>query len=256
MKTDLTDRVAVVTGSSRGLGRAIAFELARRGAHVVINYRRNDAEGRSTLDQIEAAGGMGSLWQADVTDADQVQRMFMGLFKKFRRLDILINNAGITRDGYLLMLKSEDWNEVVDVNLTGVFHCSKAAVRYMAGQRRGVIINIGSGAGLVAMPGQVNYSSAKAGLLGFSRSLAREVAPKGIRVMHVAPGFFKSDMSESLMKEFIEETYRLTPLGRWGLPEELATLVRFLCSDDASFYSGQTITIDGGRGAVESEFGL
>ncbi len=154
------------------------------------------------------------------------------------------------------MMGTDAWNEVLNVNLNGVFQCSKAAVKLMAAQGQGVIINIGSGAGLVAMPGQVNYSAAKAGLLGFSRSLARGMAPKGVRVMLVAPGFFKSEMSETLTKEFIEETFRLTPLGRWGLPEELASLVAFLASDEARCFTGHVVTIDGGRGGIETEFGL
>ncbi len=256
MTSSLIDQVAVVTGGSRGLGRAMALELGRRGAHVAINFRRNEKEGRHTLEQLQAAGGKGSLHQADVTDPKQVQQMFQEVFKHHRRLDILINNAGITRDAYFLMMSVNDWRDVLDVDLNGVFHCSKAAVRIMAGQRRGVIINIGSGAGLVAQPGQINYSAAKSGLLGFSRSLAREVAAKGVRILHVAPGFFKTEMAETLSKDFIAETYRLTPLGRWGTAEELAALVAFLASDDARCFSGQTITIDGGRGAVEAEFGL
>ena len=256
MTSALIDQVAVVTGGSRGLGRAMVLELGRRGAHVVVNYRRNEKEGHHTLEQLQAAGGQGSLYQADVTDPKQVQQMFQYLFKQHRRLDILINNAGITRDAYFLMMSANDWRDVLDVDLNGVFHCSKAAVRIMAGQRRGVIINIGSGAGLVAMPGQINYSAAKAGLLGFSRSLAREVAGKGVRVMNIAPGFFKTEMAETLSKDFIAETYRLTPLGRWGTAEELAALVGFLASDDARCFSGQTITIDGGRGAIDAEFGL
>ncbi len=256
MTSALIDQVAVVTGGSRGLGRAMVLELGRRGAHVVVNYRRNEKEGHHTLEQLQAAGGQGSLYQADVTDPKQVQQMFQEVFKQHRRLDILINNAGITRDAYFLMMSANDWRDVLDVDLNGVFHCSKAAVRIMAGQRRGVIINISSGAGLVAMPGQINYSAAKAGLLGFSRSLAREVAGKGVRVMNIAPGFFKTEMAETLSKDFIAETYRLTPLGRWGTAEELAALVGFLASDDARCFSGQTITIDGGRGAIDAEFGL
>ncbi|HRE55321.1 MAG TPA: 3-oxoacyl-ACP reductase family protein [Candidatus Competibacter sp.] len=256
MMAALDGQVAVVTGGSRGLGRATALELARRGARVAINFRRNEKEARHTLEQLRAAGGQGFLYQADVTDPKQVEGMFQDIFKQHRRLDILINNAGITRDAYFLMMNADDWREVLDVDLNGIFHCSKAAVRIMAGQRRGVVINIGSGAGLVAMPGQINYSAAKSGLLGFSRSLAREVAAKNVRIMHVAPGFFKTEMAETLSKDFIAETCRLTPLGRWGLAEELAALVGFLAGDEARCFSGQTITIDGGRGAVESEFGL
>ncbi|MBK7984820.1 MAG: 3-oxoacyl-ACP reductase FabG [Candidatus Competibacteraceae bacterium] len=250
----LDRRIAVVTGGSRGLGRAVVLELARRGAYVVINYRRREQEARDTLEQLRSDGGEGSVYQADVTDPRQVQRMFQEVFGRHRRLDILVNNAGILRDAYFLLMSASDWWEVLDVDLNGVFHCSKAAVRIMAGHRSGVIINIGSG--LVAQLGQVNHNAAKQGLVGFSRALAREVGPKGIRVMHVAPGFFKTEMSEALNKSMIDATFQLTPLERWGEPRELAALVGFLASDDARCFSGQTIAIDGGRGAVEAEYGL
>jgi 3-oxoacyl-[acyl-carrier protein] reductase len=256
MTGTLADQVALVTGSSRGLGRAMAVELARRGARLIVNYRRREQEAEATLTQVREAGSDGILYQTDITDNKQVQRMFQDVFKHFGRLDILINNAGITRDAYFLMMSNDNWQEVLNVHLTGVFYCAKAAARLMVGQRRGVIVNIGSGAGLVAMPGQINYSAAKAGLLGFNRSLARELAPKGVRVMLVAPGFIRTDMAEGLPKAFIEETLRLTPLGRWGTPQEVAALVGFLTTAEGAGFNGQTIVIDGGRGTVESEFGF
>jgi 3-oxoacyl-[acyl-carrier protein] reductase len=256
MTGKLKDQVALVTGSSRGLGRAMAVELARQGARVIINYRRRQTEAEVTLAQVREAGSDGMLYQADITDHTQVQRMFQELFKRFRRLDVLVNNAGITRDAYFLMMSDEGWQDVLKVHLNGVFYCAKAAARLMVRQRSGVIVNIGSGAGLVAMPGQINYSAAKAGLLGFNRSLASEVSPKGVRVVLVAPGFIKTDMAEGLPKAFIEETLRVTPLGRWGTPQEVATLVGFLASAEGAGLNGQTIVIDGGRGAVESEFGF
>ncbi|HAO33604.1 MAG TPA: 3-oxoacyl-ACP reductase family protein [Candidatus Competibacter sp.] len=250
----LDDRIALVTGGSRGLGRAVALELARRGAWVAINYRSREHEARAALEQLQAEGGQGAVYQADVTDLKQVRRMFEAVFEQRRRLDILVNNAGVIRDAYFLLMSASDWRDVLEVDLNGVFHCSKEAVRIMAGRRCGVIVNIGSG--LIAQLGQVNHSAAKAGMVGFSRALAREVGPKGIRVMHVAPGFFKTEMSETLSRDSIEASYLLTPLERWGLPEELAALVAFLASDDARCFSGQSIAIDGGRGAVEAEFGL
>jgi 3-oxoacyl-[acyl-carrier protein] reductase len=255
---DLEQRVAVVTGASRGLGRAIAVELGGRGASLVINYRmdRNAGEAEKTLELVQAAGGRGQIIQADVTKPDQVQAMFQAVFAAHKRVDILVNNAGITRDGYFLMMPPQSWSDLIDIHLNAVFSCTKAVIRSMCASRHGVILNIGSGSALVAMPGQVNYSASKAGLLGFSRSLAREVADKNVRVLHVAPGFFKTDMTVALDPAFVAETYRATPLGRWGTPEELAAVVGFLASDDASYITGQSILVDGGRGAVESDFGF
>jgi 3-oxoacyl-[acyl-carrier protein] reductase len=258
MARDLEGRVAVVTGGSRGLGRSIAVELGRRGAFVVVNFRSAGSvkEADKTLELMAAEGGQGRPYQTDVSKADQVQTMFKELYKDHKKIDILINNAGITRDEYFLMMRPQSWLDLVDVHLNAIFYCSKAVIRNMCATKRGVIINIGSGSALVAMPGQVNYSASKAGLLGFSRSLAREVADKNVRVVHVAPGFFKSDMTEVLDPGFIQETYRVTPLGRWGLPEELAIVVGFLASDDAAYITGQTIVVDGGRGSLETEYGF
>jgi 3-oxoacyl-[acyl-carrier protein] reductase len=182
--------------------------------------------------------------------------MFKEIFRDYKKVDILVNNAGITRDDYFLTMRLQGWSEVMDTNLHSVFSCCKAVVRNMCAMRRGVIINVTSGAALGACPGQVNYSAAKAALLGFSRSLAREVADKGVRVVNVAPGFFKTDMTQALDARIVEETTRVTPLGRWGFPEELASAVAFLAGDDAAYITGQTIIVDGGRGAVESEFGF
>jgi 3-oxoacyl-[acyl-carrier protein] reductase len=252
----LAGQIAIVTGASRGLGQATALALARMGAKVVVNHKRNPEMAEAICAEITASGGVAVPMQADVTQPAEVQAMMAAVLKRFKRIDILINNAGITRDNYFVMMSPKEWDDVVEVNLNAVFHCTKAAIRIMAGQRRGVVVNIGSGAGLVAMPGQVNYSAAKAALLGLTRSAARELGPKGVRVMNVAPGFFKTDMTEALPKDFIAETLQLTPLGRWGTPEELVELVRFLCTPAASGFNGHTLLIDGGRGAWECEFGL
>ena len=262
MELDFKGRVAIVTGAGGGLGRQHALALAARGAKVLVNDLGGTLDGsggsasaaQAVADEIRAAGGEAIANAASVTDFEAVQAMVKQAITAWGRVDILVNNAGIIRDAYFLLMSARDWRDVLEVDLNGPFHCSKEAVRIMAGRGGGVIVNIGSG--LVAQPGQVNHSAAKAGMAGFSRALAREVASKGIRVMHVAPGFFKTEMSETLSRDSIEASYRLTPLERWGLPEELAALVAFLASDDARCFSGQSIAIDGGRSAVEAEFGL
>lgn len=256
MNGSFSEHVAIVTGSSRGLGREIALELARQGASVVVNYKRKKRLAEEVCAEIEQMGGKAIPVQADVTDPEQVQMLMQTALKSFRRVDILINNAGITRDNYFLMMSGKDWDETVDVNLNSIYHVTKSVARIMAGQKKGVVVNIGSGAGLVAMPGQVNYSAAKAGLLGFTRSVARELSDKGIRIVNVAPGFFKSDMSETLSRKFVDETFEVTPLGRWGFASELASLVAFVASEAGAGFSGHTLVIDGGRGAVEQEMGL
>ncbi len=251
----LKDKVAVITGASRGLGRAMALEFGRLGAFTIVNYVREEKGAQQTLDMLREAGGDGAIAMADVRKADEVNAMFSHIFKTYKKVDVLVNNAGITRDEYFMMMRPQSWLELMDVHLNGVFYCSKAVIRNMCAARKGVILNIGSGSALVAMPGQVNYSASKAGLLGFSRSLAREVAGKGVRVIHVAPGFFESDMTVTLDPEFIKETFEVTPLGRWGSGVEMAAVATFLASDDCSFFTGHSIVVDGGRGAVEAEYG-
>jgi 3-oxoacyl-[acyl-carrier protein] reductase len=252
----LDGRIAVVTGASRGLGSAVAVDLARHGAFVCVNYLRNHRDAEKTLARIREAGGDGEIYEGDVRQADVVQTMFQAILKKHKRVDVLVNNAGITRDEYFVMMRPQSWQDLIDVHLNATFFCTKAVIRSMCAARRGVILNIGSGSSLVAMPGQVNYSASKAGLLGFSRSLAREVAERGVRVLHVAPGFFETDMTAALDPRFVESTFKATPIGRWGHPDELASVVTYLASDDAAFLTGHTIVVDGGRGAVETEFGF
>ena len=255
---DFEGRVAVVTGASRGLGRSMAIDLGSRGATVVCNYVSDSSTplAEETLRMVREVGGDGMIYQTDVSDNAAVQKMFMTIFKTYKRVDFLINNAGLTRDEYFMVMRADSWKRLMEVHLDAIYYCTKAVIRQMCAAKKGVIVNIGSGSAVVAMPGQVNYSATKAGLFGFTRSLAREVADKGVRVMHLAPGFFKSEMSDVLTAEFIKETFRVTPLGRWGLPEELAKLVSFVCSDDAAYLNGQTITIDGGRNAVEPDVGF
>jgi 3-oxoacyl-[acyl-carrier protein] reductase len=254
----LGNRIAIITGGSRGLGREMAIRLAELGAFVIINHRseksRSDAE--QTLEQVQAKQGNGEIVCADVSNIEEVNQMINGVYKRHKRVDILINNAGATRDEFFMMMRPESWHTLMDVHLNAVYYCSKAVIRRMCAAKSGVIINIGSGSALVAMPGQVNYSATKAGLLGFTRSLAREVADKNVRVLHVAPGFFRSDMTERLSQEFIDQTHEATPLGRWGLPAELAEIIAYLVSDDAEYLTGQSIVVDGGRGALEADVGF
>jgi 3-oxoacyl-[acyl-carrier protein] reductase len=255
MQPSLAERVAVVTGGSRGLGRAISLELARRGAFVIVNFRRNEAAAADTLEAIASLGGQGRLCQADVARAEEVQAMFQGIYQSEKRVDILVNNAGITRDEYFLMMRDRSWHEVMETDLDGVYYCCKAVVRHMCAARRGVILNIGSGSSIIPKPGQVNYSTAKSALPGFTRTLAREVADKGVRALVVAPGFMETEMSLRLPEHLVAESRRRIPLGRWGRPEEVAEVVAYLASDDAGLITGQTVIVDGGRTALEQDYG-
>jgi 3-oxoacyl-[acyl-carrier protein] reductase len=256
MGRDLDGRIAVVTGGSRGLGRAITLELSRRGAFVAINYQRNDAEAEKTLHLVEAEGGRAQLYRGDIRDPEAVRPMFDAITKDHGKIGILINNAGITRDSFFVLMRPQDWDDLLATNLNAVFHCCKAVIRGMCAAKRGVIINIGSGSSLSPRPGQVNYSSAKASLIGLSRSLAREVADKGVRVLVVAPGFTETEMSGAIPTQAAEASVRMIPLQRWGRPEELARVVGFFASDNASYITGQTIVVDGGRQAIEQDFGF
>ena len=251
---ELRGRIALVTGASRGLGRAISIELAHRGAFVAVNYLRNGEDALKTLELIRQAGSDGALFPADVSNPDAVNSMFAELLREKRRIDILVNNAGITRDQPYLMMREEDWRSVLQTDLHALFFCCKAALRPMCSARQGTIINIGSGSGISPRPGQVNYSAAKSALVGFARSLAREACRHNVRVLVVAPGFTATDMSQALPPNVIQESLRKIPLGRWGLPEEIASVVGFLASDDAGFINGQTVVVDGGRAAIEQDF--
>jgi 3-oxoacyl-[acyl-carrier protein] reductase len=251
----LAGRIAIVTGASRGVGRAIAVKLASAGAYVAVNYRQSSSEAELTLRRIQEAGGTGALYPADVRDAGQIAALVDTVYRQHGRIDILVNNAGIARDHYFLLMPAESWHTVIDTDLNGVFTCTRAVVRRMCSAKRGVIITIGSGSGLSPRPGQVNYSCAKSALIGYSRSLACELAPYGIRVNVVAPGFTATAMSEALTATIVDESLRMIPLGRWAQPDEVSAAVAFAVSDDAAFLTGQTLVIDGGRTALEQEYG-
>ncbi|MEH2224686.1 3-oxoacyl-[acyl-carrier-protein] reductase [Nostoc sp.] len=243
--TLLQDKVAIVTGASRGIGRAIAIELASQGAIAVVNYANSSAAAEAVVTEITSAGGQAIAIQADVSKIEQVDAIVKTVMEKFSRVDILVNNAGITRDNLLLRLKTEDWQAVIDLNLTGVFLCTRAISKIMLKQRSGRIINITSVAGLMGNPGQSNYSAAKAGVIGFTKSVAKELATRGITVNAVAPGFITTDMTSDLNNP--EDILKYIPLGRFGQPEEIAGMVRFLAADPAAAYvTGQVFNVDGG----------
>jgi 3-oxoacyl-[acyl-carrier protein] reductase len=241
----LEGQVAVVTGASRGIGRAIALTLATEGAKVVVNYAQSSTAAEDIVATITAAGGEALSLPADVSHADQVDALMSGTLEAFGRIDILVNNAGITRDTLLLRMKLEDWQAVIDLNLTGVFLCTKAVAKGMLKQRSGRIINIASVAGQMGNPGQANYSAAKAGVIGFTKTVAKELASRGVTVNAVAPGFIKTDMTGDLPNT--EDILKFIPLGRFGQPDDIAGMVRFLAADPAAAYiTGQVFNVDGG----------
>ncbi len=240
----LRGQVAIVTGASRGIGRAIARELAKYGASIAVNYASSSQAADELVSEITSAGGNAIALQADVSKADQVDALVNAVMEKFNRIDILVNNAGITRDTLLLRMKPEDWQAVIDLNLTGVFLCTRAASKIMLKQRSGRIINITSVAGQMGNPGQANYSAAKAGVIGFTKTIAKELASRGITVNAVAPGFIATDMTSGINSEDI---LKYIPLNRYGEPEEVAGMVRFLAADPAAAYiTGQVFNVDGG----------
>jgi 3-oxoacyl-[acyl-carrier protein] reductase len=240
----LKDQVAIITGASRGIGRAIALQLAFEGAKVVVNYASSSTAADQVVAEITTAGGEAFAIQGDVSQENQVDTLIKTTLEKFQRVDILVNNAGITRDTLLLRMKLEEWQAVIDINLTGVFLCTKAVSKIMLKQRSGRIINIASVAGQMGNPGQANYSAAKAGVIGFTKTVAKELSSRGITVNAVAPGFIITDMTSDIKAEGI---LQYIPLGRFGQPEEIAGMVRFLASDPAAAYiTGQVFNVDGG----------
>ena len=245
MAGPLTDKVAVVTGGSRGIGRATALALAGAGANTVVNYARSSTAADEVVATITENGGNAIAVKADVSDPEQAETLIKAATEKWGRVDVLVNNAGITRDTLLLRMKPEDWQAVIDLNLSGVFYCTRLVSKLMLKQRSGRIINIASVAGLMGNPGQANYSAAKAGVIGFTKTVAKEMAARGVTANAVAPGFIKTDMTEDLSNT--EDILKYIPLGRYGEAEEVAGLIRFLAADPAAAYiTGQVLTIDGG----------
>ena len=242
----LDGKTALVTGASRGIGRAIALCLAAEGARVAINYAGNVKAAEEVKASVEAAGGTAILCQADIADSAAVEAMIADVVKEFGTIDILVNNAGITRDTLLMRMKDEDFAKVLDTNLKGVFYCTKAVSKLMMKKRLGRIINMASVVGLVGNAGQTNYAAAKAGVIGFSKSAAKELASRGITVNVVAPGFIGTDMTAGLPESVKEKMLTDIPLGRMGEPEDVANAVLFLVSDQASYITGQVVNVDGG----------
>lgn len=242
----LDGKVTIVTGASRGIGRSVAIELAKLGAKVVINYAGNEAAAEEVKNIIVAAGGQAIVVKADVGNVEAVDAMVKETINTFGKIDILVNNAGITRDNLLMRMKEEDWDAVMNINLKGVFVCTKAVSRIMMKQKSGKIINMTSVVGVMGNAGQANYSAAKAGVIGFTKSMAKELASRGITVNAIAPGFINTDMTAVLSEQVKEDLADKIPVGRLGSPEDVAAAVAFLASDLASYITGQTLNVDGG----------
>lgn len=242
----LTGKIALVTGAGKGIGRAIALKLAQHGASIVINYRSSAKEAEEVIEKIRNNGGKAEMVQGDVSNFEDANKVIKFAVESFGRLDILVNNAGITKDTLLLRMKEEDFSKVLDVNLKGVFNCTKHASAVMLKQKSGTIINISSVVGLMGNAGQSNYAAAKAGILGFTKSIAKELGTRGITVNAIAPGFITTDMTEVLSDKVKEKLIENVPLKRLGSPEDVANLAVFLASDNANYITGQVINVDGG----------
>ncbi len=246
MAKSLTDKVALVTGASRGIGRAIALKLAEEGAKVAINFAGNVVKAEEVKSAIESAGGEAMLIQGNVADAAVVEELVKKVTDAWGKIDILVNNAGITRDGLLMKMSETDFDDVISTNLKGVFNCTKAVTRMMIKQRAGRIVNLSSVVALNGNAGQANYAAAKAGIIGFSKSAAKELASRGVTVNIVAPGFIETDMTAVLPEKVKETMIQEIPAGRPGRPEDVANAVIFLVSDRAAYITGQVLRVDGG----------
>ncbi|MDE2774318.1 MAG: 3-oxoacyl-[acyl-carrier-protein] reductase [Chloroflexota bacterium] len=246
MTSNLSGKIALVTGGGRGIGRAICLELAGRGATVIVNYNRSAAAAENLVAQIEAAGGTARNMPADVSDEQQVAAMFKAIIAEYGTIDILVNNAGVTRDNIIMMMKPADFDDVIETNLRSCWLCCKSAARAMMRKRSGSIINITSVVGIAGNGGQTNYAASKAGIIGLTKSLAKEVAARSIRVNALAPGFVDTEMTADLGDDIREKAIEAIPLGRMGTPKDIAKAVAFLASDEAAYITGQTLVVDGG----------
>lgn len=240
------NKIVLVTGAGRGIGASIAKRFASEGAEVIVNYSGNDEAVQKTVDEITATGGQAQKYKCSVNDSESVKVMIDEIIKEFGRIDILVNNAGITKDGLMLRMTDEDFDRVIDVNLKGTFNCTKYVSKYMLKQKSGKIINISSVVGLSGNAGQVNYSASKAGIIGITKSAAKELSSRGITVNAVAPGYVDTDMTKVLSDNIRNEILKNIPLQRMGNVEDISNCVAFLASEDASYITGQVISVDGG----------
>ena len=245
---NLTGKIALVTGASRGIGRQIALTLAGYGATVIVNYNGSAAKAEEVVNEITANGGMAESMQCSVSDFEKSKEMIDGIVKKYGRLDILVNNAGITKDNLIMRMSEEEFDKVIEVNLKGAFNCMKHVSRIMLKQRSGHIINMSSVSGVMGNAGQVNYCASKAGIIGMTKSLARELGSRGITVNAIAPGFIETEMTDVLSEDVKENLLGSIPLKRMGQTKDIAETVAFLASDKAAYITGQTISVDGGMG--------
>ncbi|MTI67569.1 MAG: 3-oxoacyl-[acyl-carrier-protein] reductase [Firmicutes bacterium] len=243
---NLSGKVALVTGGSRGIGKEIALKLASLGADIIINYSRNSKKAEEVVSEIENMGRKAYCFQADVSKLEEVEKLVKKTLDEVSNVDILVNNAGITKDNLLMRMSKDDWNDVINVNLTGAYNLCKSLIRTMIRKKNGCIINISSVVGITGNPGQCNYSASKAGLIGLTKSLAKEVGKKNIRVNAIAPGFIETEMTDKLNENVIKEYKKNIPLKKLGSPEDIANTVAFLASDLASYITGQVIVVDGG----------
>jgi 3-oxoacyl-[acyl-carrier protein] reductase len=242
----LSEKIAVVTGASRGIGRGIALEFARRGAAVVVNYQRSADAANEVVELIRAAGGQAIAFQADVSQEQDANHLIKATIDTYGRIDILVNNAGTTRDNMMMMMTADDFDTVIQTNLRSAWLCSKAAMRPMIRRRYGRIINISSASGILGNAGQTNYSASKAGIIGLTKALAREIASRNVTINVVAPGFVLTDLTANLPKDVTAKLDAAIPMGRWGTIEEVSYATAFLASDEAAYITGHVLSVDGG----------
>ena len=246
MEKLLTDKVAIVTGASRGIGRQIAITLAQEGAYVIVNYNGSKEAAEAVVEKITAAGGQAETWQCSVADFAAVEEMIKSIYKKFGHIDVLVNNAGITKDNLIMRMSEADFDRVIEVNLKGAFNTIHAAARQMIRQKSGKIVNIASVSGVLGNAGQANYAAAKAGIIGLTKTIAREFAGRNIQVNAVAPGFIETDMTEKLSDRVRETMVTQIPMGHFGTVEDIAHAAVFLATEEAAYITGQVLCVDGG----------